>query len=108
MASDKKDHWSSEVSVAIQDDAIPRLAARLTRPLQAYQRSASFVPKLAGKIVEWLDPQKDDVILDIGCGGRKSTSKHGCVIGIGRLKLPQTQQTGSWIFRYPSARPRQG
>ncbi|KAI0149693.1 methyltransferase domain-containing protein [Hypoxylon sp. NC0597] len=44
--SEKKDHWSSE----------------------AYQHSASFVPKLATKIVRWLDPQKDDVILDIGCG----------------------------------------
>ncbi|KAI1137279.1 S-adenosyl-L-methionine-dependent methyltransferase [Hypoxylon sp. FL0543] len=42
----KKDHWSSE----------------------AYQHSASFVPKLATKIVQWLDPQKDDLILDIGCG----------------------------------------
>ncbi|KAI1459927.1 S-adenosyl-L-methionine-dependent methyltransferase [Annulohypoxylon moriforme] len=44
--AEKKDHWSS----------------------QAYQHSASFVPKLATKIVQWLDPQKDDVILDIGCG----------------------------------------
>ncbi|KAI5859545.1 S-adenosyl-L-methionine-dependent methyltransferase [Durotheca rogersii] len=46
MAEEKEDHWSSE----------------------AYQHSASFVPKLATKIVQWLDPQKDDVILDIGCG----------------------------------------
>ncbi|KAI1378888.1 S-adenosyl-L-methionine-dependent methyltransferase [Hypoxylon crocopeplum] len=46
MAEDKKDHWSSE----------------------AYQHAASFVPKLATKIVQWLDPQKDNVILDIGCG----------------------------------------
>jgi len=37
--------------------------------MQAYQHSASFVPRLAGKIVEWLDLQKDDVLLDIGCGG---------------------------------------
>ncbi|RYP34177.1 hypothetical protein DL767_004404 [Monosporascus sp. MG133] len=44
--SDKKDHWYSD----------------------AYQNAASFVPKLAGKIMQWLDPQKDDVILDIGCG----------------------------------------
>ncbi|KAK6949561.1 hypothetical protein Daesc_009644 [Daldinia eschscholtzii] len=44
--AEKKDHWSSE----------------------AYQHSASFVPKLATKILQWLDPQKDDVILDIGCG----------------------------------------
>ena len=40
----------------------------LTRE-QAYQHSASFVPKLAGKIVQWLDLQKDDAVLDIGCGG---------------------------------------
>ncbi|KAI1647097.1 S-adenosyl-L-methionine-dependent methyltransferase [Daldinia loculata] len=44
--AEKKDHWSTE----------------------AYQHSASFVPKLATKILQWLDPQKDDVILDIGCG----------------------------------------
>ncbi|KAF5680815.1 hypothetical protein FHETE_203 [Fusarium heterosporum] len=34
----------------------------------AYQHSASFVPKLATKVVSWLDLQKDDVLLDIGCG----------------------------------------
>ncbi|KAF4125204.1 Methyltransferase domain [Geosmithia morbida] len=33
-----------------------------------YQNSASFVAKLAGKVVEWLDLQKDDSVLDIGCG----------------------------------------
>lgn len=37
--------------------------------LQAYQKSASFVPQLATKVVSWLDVQPDDVILDIGCGG---------------------------------------
>lgn len=37
--------------------------------LQAYQNSASFVPKLAGKVIEWLDVQEDDLILDVGCGG---------------------------------------
>ncbi|KAL5314822.1 hypothetical protein ACEPPN_017471 [Leptodophora sp. 'Broadleaf-Isolate-01'] len=35
---------------------------------QAYQNSASFVPKLAGKVIEWLDVQEDDLILDVGCG----------------------------------------
>ncbi|KAF4975233.1 hypothetical protein FZEAL_7940 [Fusarium zealandicum] len=34
----------------------------------AYQHSASFVPKLATKVIQWLDLQKDDVLLDIGCG----------------------------------------
>ncbi|KAH7156196.1 WLM domain-containing protein [Dactylonectria macrodidyma] len=33
-----------------------------------YQNVASFVPKLAGKVVQWLDLQKDDVLIDIGCG----------------------------------------
>ncbi|KAL2155013.1 hypothetical protein VTH82DRAFT_3689 [Thermothelomyces myriococcoides] len=46
MAEQKEDNWSSE----------------------AYQNVASFVPKLATKVMQWLDPQKDDVILDIGCG----------------------------------------
>ncbi|KAJ0159907.1 putative methyltransferase C70.08c [Colletotrichum tanaceti] len=48
MADQKQDNWSSEAS--------------------AYQNSASFVPKLATKVVQWLDVQKDDVILDVGCG----------------------------------------
>ncbi len=37
--------------------------------LQAYQSSASFVPKLATKVIGWLDVKEDDVILDVGCGG---------------------------------------
>ncbi|KAM3529194.1 hypothetical protein NHJ13051_002019 [Beauveria bassiana] len=46
MAEQGKDHWHSG----------------------DYQHSASFVPKLAGKVTRWLDLQKDDVVLDIGCG----------------------------------------
>ncbi|KAH8717188.1 putative methyltransferase C70.08c [Beauveria bassiana] len=46
MAEQGKDHWHSG----------------------DYQHSASFVPKLAGKVTQWLDLQKDDVVLDIGCG----------------------------------------
>ncbi|KAB8304157.1 hypothetical protein EYC80_003576 [Monilinia laxa] len=34
----------------------------------AYQTSASFVPKLATKVLSWLDVQSEDIILDIGCG----------------------------------------
>jgi predicted TPR repeat methyltransferase len=41
-----------------------------TPSAQDYQHSASFVPKLAGKVVQWLDLGKDDVLLDIGCGGQ--------------------------------------
>ncbi|EMR81829.1 putative methyltransferase type 11 protein [Botrytis cinerea BcDW1] len=46
MAKNQEDHWSAS----------------------AYQNSASFVPKLAGKVLGWLDVQSDDVVLDVGCG----------------------------------------
>ncbi|TGO25939.1 hypothetical protein BPAE_0069g00110 [Botrytis paeoniae] len=46
IAKNQEDHWSAS----------------------AYQNSASFVPKLAGKVLGWLDVQSDDVVLDIGCG----------------------------------------
>ncbi|KAK4158807.1 S-adenosyl-L-methionine-dependent methyltransferase [Cladorrhinum sp. PSN259] len=35
---------------------------------EVYQNNLSFVPKYASKIMEWLDPQPDDTILDLGCG----------------------------------------
>lgn len=36
--------------------------------LQAYSGAASFVPALTTKVVQYLDPQPQDDILDIGCG----------------------------------------
>lgn len=45
------------------------LAADSLNLVQAYQNSASFVPKLATVVLQWLDVQKDDQILDVGCGG---------------------------------------
>ena len=67
MAAEKQDNWSSEVNH-------PSHTTNGTIPAdpwtpQAYQHSASFVPKLATKIMQWLDPQPDDRIMDIGCGG---------------------------------------
>jgi protein-L-isoaspartate O-methyltransferase len=47
MTAKQEDHWDSA----------------------AYQNSASFVPKLATKVLEWLDVQEGDKILDVGCGG---------------------------------------
>ena len=35
---------------------------------QAYNREGSFVHKLAGGVVEWLDAQAGERILDLGCG----------------------------------------
>jgi hypothetical protein len=39
-----------------------------------YQNAAGFVPKLAAKVMGWLDVKSGDVILDVGCGGRFSIS----------------------------------
>ncbi|KAI4167682.1 MAG: hypothetical protein LQ343_007001 [Gyalolechia ehrenbergii] len=49
----EKDHWSQK----------------------AYSTSASFVPELADIIVQWLNPQSDDLILDLGCGDGVLTAK---------------------------------
>lgn len=88
----KEEHWSSQVcflhfasslfdSYPLTLFTYPHLSGCLTREnaynradrfLQAYQNSASFVPKLAGKVIGWLDVQEHDQILDIGCGGESS------------------------------------
>ena len=41
----------------------------------AYSTSASFVPLLTQEIVQWLDPQPNDTILDLGCGDGLLTAK---------------------------------
>ncbi|KAL8662926.1 MAG: hypothetical protein Q9168_008181 [Polycauliona sp. 1 TL-2023] len=48
-----KDHWTQE----------------------AYSKSASFVPELATTVIQWLDPQPDDIVLDLGCGDGLLTAK---------------------------------
>lgn len=58
-------HLPSGHPIFIQHD----IDMSVSSPRQAYQNAASFVPKLATKVMQWLDPQKDDVILDVGCGG---------------------------------------
>ncbi|KAJ0300274.1 hypothetical protein COL5a_012059 [Colletotrichum fioriniae] len=65
MAEQKEDKWSSE----------------------AYQHSASFVPKLATKVVQWLDVQKDDIILDVGCGDGVLDVEFGKVLSQGKGSL---------------------
>ncbi|GJC84172.1 putative methyltransferase C70.08c [Colletotrichum liriopes] len=65
MAEQKQDKWSSE----------------------AYQHSASFVPKLATKVVQWLDVQKDDVILDVGCGDGVLDVEFGKILAQGNGSL---------------------
>ncbi|ROT43646.1 S-adenosyl-L-methionine-dependent methyltransferase [Sodiomyces alkalinus F11] len=62
MAGEKNDNWSS----------------------QEYQHSAAFVPKLATKVVQWLDVGPDDVILDIGCGDGLLDVEFGHVLAQGK------------------------
>ncbi|WPB01426.1 uncharacterized protein RHO25_006052 [Cercospora beticola] len=65
-----KDHWSS----------------------QAYSSAAGFVPKLTSTVFSYLDPQKSDNILDIGCGDGELTAKiaaacsEGQVLGVDASK----------------------
>jgi len=42
---------------------------------QAYNREGSFVHKLAGGVVEWLDAQRGERILDLGCGDGQLTAR---------------------------------
>ncbi|KAK4681057.1 hypothetical protein QC764_104060 [Podospora pseudoanserina] len=57
-----------------------------------YQKSLGFVPKLATKVLEWLDVKADDKVLDLGCGdgildieiGRVLTQGGGKLLGLDR------------------------
>ncbi|KAK4136672.1 S-adenosyl-L-methionine-dependent methyltransferase [Trichocladium antarcticum] len=75
MATDTKDNWSSE----------------------AYQNAASFVPKLATKVMQWLDPQKDDVILDVGCGDGVLDVQIGQILSQGTGRLHGTDSSPAMI-----------
>ena len=48
---------------------------KLTQYQQAYKNAASFVPQLTTKVLQFLSPQHDDVILDIGSGDGTLTAK---------------------------------
>lgn len=63
----EKDNWTSKVCRPVPCKASSQ---KILTVFKEYQHSAAFVPKLATKVVSWLDIQKDDVILDVGCGGR--------------------------------------
>ncbi|KAK0617966.1 S-adenosyl-L-methionine-dependent methyltransferase [Bombardia bombarda] len=63
----------------------------------AYQHSASFVPKLATKIIQWLDPQKDDVILDLGCGDGVLDVELAHILSQGKGRVHGVDSSGAMI-----------
>ena len=53
---------------------------------EKYEKNARFVSVYGEDLIEWLNPQKDEYILDLGCGDgvlTKKITKYGCkVLGL--------------------------
>ena len=53
---------------------------------EKYEKNARFVSDYGKELIEWLNPKKDEYILDLGCGDgvlTKEISKYGCkVLGL--------------------------
>ncbi|CAG7561388.1 unnamed protein product [Fusarium equiseti] len=73
--TDQKDRWSAN----------------------AYQHSASFVPKLATKVISWLDLQKDDILLDIGCGDGILNAEFAKILSQGNGSMHGIDSSASMI-----------
>ncbi|KAK4183216.1 S-adenosyl-L-methionine-dependent methyltransferase [Podospora australis] len=54
---------------------------------EVYQKNLSFVPKLASRIMQWLDADKDDAILDLGCGDGVLDVDLGQIVSQGNGRL---------------------
>ena len=68
-------HESSTVDEAHQLKTNSEYQGKDHWTANAYSASASFVPLLTQEIVQWLDPQPNDIILDLGCGDGLLTAK---------------------------------
>mgnify|MGYP000910660944 CR=1 FL=1 len=53
---------------------------------EKYEKNARFVSVYGEDLIEWLNPQKDEYILDLGCGDgvlTKKITEYGCkVLGL--------------------------
>ena len=53
---------------------------------EKYEKNARFVSVYGEELIEWLNPQKDEYILDLGCGDgvlTKKITEYGCkVLGL--------------------------
>ena len=68
-------HETSNDDEAHKSDSSPEQHGKDHWTTNAYSASASFVPLLTQEIVQWLDPQPNDHILDLGCGDGLLTAK---------------------------------
>ena len=50
------------------------MATQTWDPL-AYEQNGAFVHRLAGGVLEWLDPQPNEYVLDLGCGDGQLTRR---------------------------------
>jgi trans-aconitate methyltransferase len=61
---------------------------------QSYARNARFVSELGEPLLQLLEPQSEELILDLGCGDGALTAKladYGCKVICGDSSLPQLQ-----------------
>lgn len=68
-------HETSNNNEDYKSDSSPEHQGKDHWTTNAYSASASFVPLLTQEIVQWLDPQPNDNILDLGCGDGWLTAK---------------------------------
>lgn len=50
---------------------------------EKYEKNARFVSDYGEELIEWLNPQKNEYILDLGCGDgvlTKKISEYGCKV----------------------------
>ena len=82
-------HESSNVPEAHQSKPSSESQGKDHWTAKAYSASASFVPRLAQEVVQWLDPQSHDTILDLGCGDGLLTAK--------------ISSSGSWVAGFDAS-----
>jgi SAM-dependent methyltransferase len=70
--AEKKDYWSTQVAIPLS--RAPRSLPLITH--KDYSTSANFVynPQITQKVLQYLSPQPNDRILDVGCGNAKFTA----------------------------------
>ncbi|KAL9621015.1 MAG: hypothetical protein Q9160_004533 [Pyrenula sp. 1 TL-2023] len=99
--------WTRHVSVSVPHvasrDHLGEFSQKTTG--QAYSASANFVPNLAQKILQYLDPQPTDRVLDVGCGDGVFTAKFSSSVAevLGIDASPSMIESASHTYGSPNA-----